>query len=112
MLRFAVIMAGGAGERFWPAPRRAPPQQPLRLTDPHLSMIEEAIERIAPLVPREQILIATSELLARPIADALPRLPRENILAEPEKRNTAACLALAAAHLERRHGEQEMLMAV
>jgi mannose-1-phosphate guanylyltransferase len=113
MLRFAVIMAGGSGERFWPASRRARPKQLLRLTDPHLSMIEEAIERIAPLIPREQILIATSELLAQPIAEALPGLPRENILAEPEKRNTAACLALAAAHLEHRHGtSDEMLMAV
>jgi mannose-1-phosphate guanylyltransferase len=76
-------------------------------------MIEEAIERIAPLIPRERILIATSELLAQPIADALPGLPRENILAEPEKRNTAACLALAAAHLQHRHGpDEEVVMAV
>ena len=113
MRRFAVIMAGGSGERFWPASRRARPKQLLRLTDPVLSMIEEAIERIAPLIPREQILIATSELLAQPIADALPTLPRENILAEPEKRNTAACLALAAAHLEQRHGDpDDMVMAV
>jgi mannose-1-phosphate guanylyltransferase len=113
MLRFAVIMAGGSGERFWPASRRARPKQLLRLTHPDLSMIEEAIERIAPLIPREQILIATSELLAQPIADALPSLPRQNVLAEPEKRNTAACLALAAAHLEQRYGAgQEMVMAV
>lgn len=113
MRRFAVIMAGGSGERFWPASRRARPKQLLRLTDPSLSMIEEAIERIAPLIPREQILIATSEILAAPIADALPALPRENILAEPEKRNTAACLALAAAHLEQRHGSpEETVMAV
>ncbi|MBM4244814.1 MAG: hypothetical protein FJ148_13520 [Deltaproteobacteria bacterium] len=113
MLRYAVIMAGGSGERFWPASRRARPKQLLRLTDPDLSMIEEAIERIAPLIPRAQILIATSELLAQPIADALPGLPRENILAEPEKRNTAACLALAAAHLQHRHGhDAEIVMAV
>lgn len=112
MLRYAVIMAGGSGERFWPASRRARPKQLLRLTDPDLSMIEEAIERIAPLIPKEQILIATSELLAQPIAEALPSLPRENVLAEPEKRNTAACLALAAAHLEHRHGGEETVMAV
>lgn len=111
--RFAVIMAGGSGERFWPASRRIRPKQLLRLTHPELSMIEEAIERIAPLIPREQIVIATSELLARPIADALPVLPRENVLAEPEKRNTAACLALAAAHLERLHGApDDLVMAV
>lgn len=112
MLRYAVIMAGGSGERFWPASRRARPKQLLRLTDPDLSMIEEAIERIAPLIPRERILIATSEILQQPIAEALPALPRENILAEPEKRNTAACLALAAAHLEHRHGEEDTVMAV
>jgi len=113
MRRFAVIMAGGSGERFWPASRRARPKQLLRLTDPDLSMIEEAIERIAPLIPREQIVIATSELLAEPMAEALPGLPRENIVAEPEKRNTAACLALAAAHLERRYGSpDDVVMAV
>jgi mannose-1-phosphate guanylyltransferase len=112
MLRYAVIMAGGSGERFWPASRRARPKQLLRLTDPNLSMIEEAIERIAPLIPRERILIATSELLARPIAEALPGLPSENVLAEPEKRNTAACLALAAAHLEQRHPDEDVVMAV
>ncbi len=113
MRRFAVIMAGGSGERFWPASRRVRPKQLLRLTHPELSMIEEAIERISPLIPREQIVIATSELLARPIADALPGLPRENLLAEPEKRNTAACLALAAAHLERLHGTaDDLVMAV
>ena len=112
MRRYAVIMAGGSGERFWPAIRRARPKQLLRLTDPVLSMIEEAIERIAPLIPKEQILIATSELLQEPIADALPALPRENVVAEPEKRNTAACLALAAAHLEHRHGDEDVVMAV
>jgi mannose-1-phosphate guanylyltransferase len=113
MRRFAVIMAGGSGERFWPASRRVRPKQLLRLTDPELSMLEEAIERIAPLIPRENIVIATSEALAAPIAAALPALPRENVIAEPEKRNTAACLALAAAHLEQRHGSpEEMVMAV
>lgn len=112
MRTYAVIMAGGSGERFWPASRRARPKQLLRLTDPTLSMIEEAIERIAPLIPKEQILIVTSELLQKPIADALPSLPRENVIAEPEKRNTAACLALAAAHLEHRHGDEEVVMAV
>jgi mannose-1-phosphate guanylyltransferase len=113
MQRFAVIMAGGSGERFWPASRKARPKQLLRLTDAQLSMLEEAIARIEPLIPLENVLVATSELLAAPIAEALPSLPRENILAEPRKRNTAACLALAAAHLERRHGDPtELAMAV
>ena len=113
MRRVAVIMAGGSGERFWPASRRARPKQLLRLTDPKRSMLEEAIERIAPLVPPEDIVIATSETLAGPIADAIPVLRRSNVLAEPAKRNTAACLALAAAHLEAEHGDPaQMSMAV
>lgn len=113
MQRFAVIMAGGSGERFWPASRRARPKQLLKLTDPRLSMLEEAIQRISPLIPPENILVATSEVLAGPIAEALPALPRENVIAEPAKRNTAACLALAAAHLVRRYGDPaELAMAV
>ncbi len=111
MLRYAIIMAGGSGERFWPASRRARPKQLLRLTHPRLSMLEEAIERIAPLIPPERILVATNETLAGPIAEAIPSLPRENVLAEPEKRNTAACLALAAAHLQCRESS-DALMAV
>jgi mannose-1-phosphate guanylyltransferase len=109
MRRFAVIMAGGSGERFWPASRRLRPKQLLRLTDARQSMIEEAIERIAPLIPVERILIATSEPLAGPIREALAHLPHENVIAEPEKRNTAACLALAAAHLAERFGDPESI---
>ena len=113
MRRFAVIMAGGSGERFWPASRRARPKQLLRLTDPDRSMLEEAIDRIEPLIPRENVLIATSELLQKPIRDGIPTLPPENVIGEPAKRNTAACLALAAAHLEQRFGDpHELSMAV
>ena len=113
MKRFAVIMAGGSGERFWPASRRARPKQLLRLTDPDLTMLEEAIERIAPLIPRENVVVATSEILAGPIREAIPGLPAQNVLAEPAKRNTAACLALAAAFLEKEHGDiNDLSMAV
>lgn len=113
MRRFAVIMAGGSGERFWPASRRARPKQLLRLTDPARSMLEEAIDRIEPLIPRENVLIATSELLQGPIREGIPSLPPENVIGEPAKRNTAACLALAAAHLEQRFGNpRELSMAV
>lgn len=113
MRRFAVILAGGSGERFWPASRRARPKQLLCLTDPHRSMLEEAIDRIEPLIPREQVLIATSENLQDPIREAIPDLPSENVIGEPCKRNTAACLALAAAHLQQRFGDpRDLEMAV
>lgn len=107
MRRFAVIMAGGSGERFWPASRRARPKQLLRLTDEHRSMLGEAIDRIAPLIPPADVVVATSEILAGPIAAAIPELPPANVVAEPEKRNTAACLALATAALALRLGPGE-----
>ncbi len=112
MQRYAVIMAGGSGERFWPASRQARPKQLLRLTDPERTMLGEAIDRIAPLIPPERVLIATNEILAEPIRRGLPEVPPGNVIAEPAKRNTAACLALATAHLRLRHGDTPVTMAV
>lgn len=102
MNTYVVIMAGGAGERFWPLSRLRKPKQLLRLTSASLTMIEEAIERISPLVPKERILVITSEVLREAIVTAVPSLPAENIIAEPAKRNTAPCLALAAAVIRQR----------
>ncbi len=102
MNTYVVIMAGGAGERFWPLSRIHKPKQLLRLTSASQTMIEEAIERVTPLVPIDRILIITSEVLREPIMKAVPSLPSENIIAEPAKRNTAPCLALAAAIIRQR----------
>jgi len=111
MNSYVVIMAGGSGERFWPLSRMQKPKQLLHLTSPNASMIEEAILRIEPLIPLERILIIPSTALRQPIIDALPLLPPENVIAEPAKRNTAPCLALACSVIE--HREQgDALMVV
>ncbi|MEM7608029.1 MAG: sugar phosphate nucleotidyltransferase, partial [Myxococcota bacterium] len=99
---YAVIMAGGAGTRFWPASRRKHPKQLLPLSGTGKSLLQETIERIAPLVPVERVLIVTGEHLVDPIAAELPELPTENVLAEPSGRNTAPCVAWAAATVQRR----------
>lgn len=103
--RYVVIMAGGSGERFWPLSRMERPKQLLRLTSQHCTMLEEAIQRIAPIVPVENILIVTSRVLRQAIVDAMPDLPARNVIAEPAKRNTAPCLALAAAIIRQREAE-------
>jgi mannose-1-phosphate guanylyltransferase len=100
MNRIAVIMAGGAGERFWPVSRRTLPKQLLRLTG-DATMLAEAVERVLPLFGADRVLIATSALLAPAVRDALPMLPPGNIIGEPAKRNTSGCLTLAAAHAAR-----------
>jgi mannose-1-phosphate guanylyltransferase len=110
MNSYVVIMAGGSGERFWPLSRMKRPKQLLALTSERM-MIEEAIDRITPIVPPERVLIITSRLLRQPIIDALPGLPPENVIAEPAKRNTAPCLALACSVIESREGG-DALMAV
>ena len=105
MKRTAIIMAGGSGERFWPLSRKTKPKQLLNL-ETDKTMLEQSIERISPLIAPQDIFIITSEVLLEPIREALPMLPRENVFAEPYKRNTAPCLALAAAFIKAKYSNE------
>ena len=78
--RFAVILAGGKGERFWPLSREAHPKQLLALFDKK-SFLQHTIERIKPLVPIKNIIIITNETQAAVVRKQLPKLPRENVVA-------------------------------
>lgn len=98
---FAIIMAGGSGTRFWPLSRRDRPKQLLPLGSGDEELLAATVRRAAELIATERIFIVTNELLAGPIADMLPEVPRQNILAEPVGRNTAPCVAWAAAHVRR-----------
>lgn len=92
----AVIMAGGAGTRFWPASRALKPKQLLDLVGER-TMIQATVDRLEGLVPAERTWIITNEQLVEPIAEQLPALPRKSIIGEPCKRDTAPCIGLAAA---------------
>ncbi len=94
-------MAGGSGTRFWPESRAEQPKQLLRMVDER-TMLRATVDRLAELVPLDRVLIATTAQLADKIAEELPELPRESILAEPCKRNTAPCIGLAAAQIARK----------
>jgi len=107
--RYAVIMAGGAGTRFWPLSRARHPKQFLRL-DGRRTMLQESAHRLRGVVPPAHVLVVAPPALARLVRQQLPDLPRANLILEPAARGTAACLALAAAHIARRDGEA--LMAV
>jgi mannose-1-phosphate guanylyltransferase len=96
---YAVIMAGGSGTRFWPLSRRAWPKQFLALADSDESLLQSTVRRIADVVPPERVLVVTSERHADATRKQLPQLPPENVLAEPAARNTAPCVAWAAAHV-------------
>ena len=99
---YAVIMAGGAGTRFWPASRELRPKQILALAgNDDESLLAATVRRLAPLVPANRVYIATGERLVDATAKALPGVPRENLLAEPVPRNTAPCIGWAAATIAR-----------
>lgn len=92
---YALVLAGGSGERFWPLSRRARPKQLLRLIS-EKTLLEETVARLRGLVPNEQILILTNVEQEAAVRALLPDFPSENIVAEPAKRDTAAAIALGA----------------
>src|SRR6266487_1409627 len=94
--RFVIIMAGGRGERFWPVSREKTPKQLIRLVG-RKSFLQEAVDRVLPLVPLKNILIITNGVQAPQVARQLPKLPRQNIIAEPVGRDTCAAVTLGAA---------------
>jgi mannose-1-phosphate guanylyltransferase len=94
--RFVIIMAGGRGERFWPVSREKTPKQLVTLLG-HRSFLQQAVERVLPLVPLKNILLITNALQAPEVRRQLPKLPRENIVAEPIGRDTCAAVTLGAA---------------
>jgi len=106
----AIVMAGGAGTRFWPASRRLRPKQLLQLAGQR-TMIQATVDRLRGLVPDEQILVLTNHELVAAVTEQLPQIPRDSILGEPCKRDTAPCIGLAAALVQRCDEEATMLIA-
>lgn len=111
-VRVAVIMAGGSGERFWPLSRARRPKQLLRLASPDATLLQEAVTRIAPMIPADRLFVQTSRELRDPIREGEPRLQAANVLAEPCRRNTTGCLVWAAASLAARFPDGDVTMAV
>lgn len=101
---YAVIMAGGSGTRFWPASRRSLPKQFLCIGDDE-PLLTATYRRVAQLVPDERMLVVTRLSQVPLVKECIPSIPPENILAEPVGRNTAPCVALAAAEIRRRNPE-------
>ena len=104
-----VIMAGGIGERFWPKSRKSLPKQFLNIVGEN-TMIEDTVNRLFPLVSLEDIYISTGERYAELVKELLPHLPHENIIVEPFGKNTAACIGLAAIHIEKNTPDAMMVV--
>ncbi len=97
---FAVLMAGGSGTRFWPASRRDRPKQLLAIGGDR-PLLAATSERIAPLIPPARQLVITSARTADAVRALLPAVPADQVIGEPEGRDTAACIGLAGRLLAR-----------
>src|SRR6266404_5127711 len=94
--RYVIIMAGGRGERFWPVSREKTPKQLITLLGKR-SFLQQAVDRVLPLVPLKNILVITNEIQAPEVRKQLPKLPKANLVAEPVGRDTCAAVTLGAA---------------
>jgi mannose-1-phosphate guanylyltransferase len=106
-MRWAVLLAGGSGTRFWPLSTPKNPKQLLPLSG-SASSAEEAVERLAGLIPRERILVVTGESLAERLRSLL-QLPADNMLIEPMAASTAPALIWATWEARRRDPDAEVL---
>src|SRR4051812_27221746 len=93
---YVIIMAGGRGERFWPVSREKTPKQLVSLLGDR-SFLQQAVDRVLPIVPAKNIFIITNEVQAPEVRKQLPKLPKENVVAEPMGRDTCAAVTLGAA---------------
>ncbi len=111
MTRWAVILAGGVGSRFWPLSTPARPKQllPLATNEP---LLLDALSRLETLVPPERTLVLTNVGLVDAIAALAPYIPRENLVAEPRPAGTAAALAWAAHLIQQRAGDDAVMISV
>lgn len=107
MAQYAVIMAGGKGERFWPRSRGRRPKQFLPLLGGD-SLLRQSYERIQELFVPENIMVVTGREYFALVRQQLPGLPTANFIIEPAGRDTAPCIGLAALHLHRRDPEAAM----
>ena len=98
---YVIIMAGGVGSRFWPISRTDYPKQFLDILGTGQTLIQQTFRRFEKIVPPENIFVVTAMEYVALVQKQIPQMAPENILAEPERKNTAPCIAFASFRLLR-----------
>lgn len=107
---YAVLLAGGGGTRLWPKSRVKTPKQFLKLTE-NQTMIQVTAARINKLVPWENIIVVTNQLYLKEVQSQLPEIKKENIIAEPAKRDTAAAMLIGALYAKSKNPDAVVINA-
>ena len=108
---YCIIMAGGVGSRFWPLSREARPKQFIDILGLGKTFLQMTFDRMAQIVPRDNIMIVTSERYYDLVREQIPDIPQDNILLEPYKRNTAPCIAYATYKLYSKNPDATVVVA-
>lgn len=108
-MNYAVILAGGKGERFWPLSRIGHPKQLLEITS-NKTMLQETIDRVSDFIPIEKTLIVTGENLRKAILEKVKMLKEKNLVIEPDARNTCLAIGVAAVHLKKINPSATMIV--
>ncbi|WP_346237414.1 mannose-1-phosphate guanylyltransferase [Niabella insulamsoli] len=109
--QYVAIMAGGIGSRFWPKSRTNFPKQFLDILGTGKTLIQATFNRYSKVVPIENIYVVTSHDYAAIVEAQLPALPKENIVAEPFRKNTAPCIAYIAFKIHEKNPDAVMIAA-
>lgn len=108
---YIAIMAGGIGSRFWPLSRVNHPKQFLDILGTGKTLIRQTFDRFTQLVPIENIYVVTANEYLGVTQEQLPELPKENILGEPFRKNTAPCIAYISFKLQEMNPDASLIIA-
>ena len=110
MQNHVVIMAGGIGSRFWPMSVPEYPKQFIDVMGVGKSLIQLTAERFEGVCPKENFWVVTSEKYVGIVKEQLPEIPTQHILAEPEARNTAPCIAYACWKIKKQYPDANIVV--
>ena len=108
---YTVIMAGGIGSRFWPVSTTEFPKQFHDMLGTGETLLQKTVERLAKLIPAENILVLTNERYLQLTLEQLPEITEEQVILEPAMRNTAPCILLSALKIKKQNPNALMLVA-
>lgn len=108
-MQYALILAGGKGTRLYPLSRSSNPKQFLKVVN-NKSFLRNTVDRIKPIIPKENIYVVTNEEYIEKIKEELPEIDSDNIFAEPQNKETATCIGLSAIKLLKKDKDAVMVV--